>query len=75
MPGALDRLRANGFRLFTLTDNLLEVQTRQLEHGGIIDRFERRFSVDQTVHRHQPAPETYGYVAREQGAKPQQTCC
>jgi 2-haloacid dehalogenase len=70
VPGALDRLRANGFRLFTLTDNLLEVQTHQLESGGIVDRFERRFSVDQTVHRHKPAPETYGYVARELGAKP-----
>ncbi|WP_456782741.1 hypothetical protein [Bradyrhizobium sp. USDA 4516] len=29
VPGALRRLRAAGFRLFTLTDNLLEVQTRQ----------------------------------------------
>ena len=64
-PPARQRLR-----LFTLTDNLLEVQTHQLEHGGIVDRFERRFSVDQTVHRHKPAPETYGYVARELGAKP-----
>jgi hypothetical protein len=38
------KLRAAGFRLFTLTDNLLEVQTRQLEHGDIVDLFERRFS-------------------------------
>ena len=34
-PAALRKLRDAGFRLFTLTDNLLEVQTRQLEHGGI----------------------------------------
>src|ERR1700683_1454773 len=33
-PAALAKLRDAGFRLFTLTDNLLEVQTRQLEHGG-----------------------------------------
>lgn len=72
VPAALDRLRANGFRLFTLTDNLLEVQTRQLEHGGIVDRFERRFSVDQTVRRHKPAPEAYAYVASELGAQPSQ---
>ena len=57
VPGALRRLRDHGFRLFTLTDNLLEVQGRQLEHGGIIDLFERRFSVDQEVRRHKPAPE------------------
>src|SRR5262245_32418519 len=44
VPGALRKLRDAGFRLFTLTDNLLEVQTRQLEHGGIAHLFERRFS-------------------------------
>ncbi len=41
VPAALRKLRDAGFRLFTLTDNLLEVQTRQLEHGGIVDFFER----------------------------------
>src|ERR1700690_2070810 len=46
VPAALRKLRAAGFRLFTLTDNLLEVQTRQLEHGGIVDLFERRFGAD-----------------------------
>jgi 2-haloacid dehalogenase len=74
VPGALRRLRDHGFRLFTLTDNLLEIQGRQLQHGGIIDVFERRFSVDQTVKRHKPAPEAYAYVARELGAKPAQMC-
>ena len=47
VPAALRKLRNAGFRLFTLTDNLLEVQTRQLEHGGIVDLFERRFSADE----------------------------
>lgn len=41
-PEVPDALRNAGFRLFTLTDNLLEVQTRQLEHRGIVDRFEQR---------------------------------
>src|ERR1700682_548645 len=36
VPGALRKLRNAGFRLFCLTDNLLEVQTRQLTHGGIV---------------------------------------
>src|SRR6476661_5821742 len=31
VPAALRKLRDAGFRLFTLTDNLLEVQTRQLQ--------------------------------------------
>jgi 2-haloacid dehalogenase len=67
VPGALAHLRESGFRLFTLTDNLLEIQGRQLEHGGIIGLFERRFSVDQEVRRHKPAPEAYAYVERQLG--------
>jgi 2-haloacid dehalogenase len=55
VPGALRRLRDHGFRLFTLTDNTLEISGRQLEHAGLLDMFERRFSVDETVRRHKPA--------------------
>jgi 2-haloacid dehalogenase len=73
VPGALRKLRHAGFRLFTLTDNLLEVQTRQLEHGGIVDLFERRFSADGVKH-HKPSREAYGYVEKELGVKPSQLC-
>ena len=71
VPTALRRLRDAGFRLFTLTDNLLEVQTRQLEHGGIVDLFERRFSADGVRH-HKPSRRAYAYVERELGAEPSQ---
>jgi 2-haloacid dehalogenase len=73
VPAALRKLRDAGFRLFTLTDNLLEVQTRQLEHGGIADLFERRFSADGVKH-HKPSREAYGYVEKELGAEPSQFC-
>jgi 2-haloacid dehalogenase len=73
VPSALRKLREKGFRLFTLTDNLLEVQTRQLEHGGIVDLFERRFSADGVKH-HKPSRQAYGYVEKELGAKPEQFC-
>jgi 2-haloacid dehalogenase len=73
VPAALRKLRAAGFRLFTLTDNLLEVQTRQLEHGGIVDLFERRFSADGVKH-HKPSRQAYGYVEKELGAQPSQFC-
>jgi 2-haloacid dehalogenase len=73
VPGALRRLRAAGFRLFTLTDNLLEVQTRQLEHGRIVDLFERRFSADGVKH-HKPSREAYGYVEKELGVSPSGFC-
>jgi 2-haloacid dehalogenase len=73
VPAALQKLREAGFRLFTLTDNLLEVQTRQLEHGGIVDFFERRFSADGVKH-HKPSPQAYAYVERELGVEPSQLC-
>jgi 2-haloacid dehalogenase len=69
VPSALRRLRDNGFRLFTLTDNLLDIQTRQLEHGGVLQNFERRFSVD-TIRRHKPAREAYAYVEAQLGVAP-----
>src|ERR1700689_1713243 len=40
VPAALRRLREHGFRLFTLTENTLEISGRQLEKAGIIDLFE-----------------------------------
>src|SRR5580700_5683190 len=73
VPAALRKLRHAGFRLFTLTDNLLEVQTRQLEHGGIVDLFERRFSADGVRH-HKPSPQAYAYVEKELGVQPSQLC-
>jgi len=73
VPPALRKLRNAGFRLFTLTDNLLEVQSRQLEHGGIVDLFERRFSADGVKH-HKPSREAYAHVEKELGAEPSQFC-
>src|SRR3984885_1806217 len=73
VPAALRRLRDAGFRLFTLTDNLFEVQTLQLEHGGIVDLFERRFSADGVKH-HKPSPQAYAYVEKELGVQPSQLC-
>lgn len=74
VPGALRRLREHGFRLFTLTDNTLEISGRQLEKGGIIELFERRFSVDETVKRHKPAPEAYHSVAAALEVEPSDIC-
>ena len=73
VPAALRKLPDAGFRLFTLTDNLLEVQTCQLEHAGIVDLFERRFSADGVKH-HKPSRQAYAYVERELGAEPSQFC-
>jgi 2-haloacid dehalogenase len=74
VPAALRRLRDHGFRLFTLTDNTLEIAGRQLERAGVIDVFERRFSVDETVRRHKPAPEAYHSVAAALAVDPGGIC-
>jgi 2-haloacid dehalogenase len=73
VPAALRELRDAGFRLFTLTNNLVEVQTRQLKHGCIFDFFERCFSVDY-VKLYKPSRQTYAYVEKELGVKPSQLC-
>jgi len=70
---ALSKLRAAGFRLFTLTNNIIEVQARQMEYAGIAHFFERLFSVD-VVKRHKRAPQTYAQVEKELGVKPSQLC-
>jgi 2-haloacid dehalogenase len=74
VPDALRRLRRHGFRLFTLTDNTLGISGRQLEKAGVIDVFEKRFSVDETVKRHKPAQEAYHFVAKELSADPGDIC-
>jgi 2-haloacid dehalogenase len=74
VPAALRRLSEHGFRLFTLTDNTLAISGRQLEHAGVIGMFERRFSVDETVRRHKPAPEAYRSVAAALEVDPAGIC-
>src|SRR6476660_9391523 len=69
VPAALRKLCNAGFRLFTLTDNLLEVQTRQLENGGIVDLFERRFSADEVKH-HKPSRAAYAHVEKSLESSP-----
>jgi 2-haloacid dehalogenase len=74
VPGALQRLKTAGFLLFTLTDNTAPISSRQLTYGGLIDLFDRRFSVDDTAKRHKPAPEAYAEVTRALGAAPSEMC-
>src|ERR1700734_1287029 len=74
VPAALRRLRDHGFRLFTLTDNTLAISGRQLERAGVIELFERRFSVDETVRRPKAAREAYQSVARELDVDPGDIC-
>jgi len=74
VPGALRRLKAARFRLFTLTDNTAAISGRQLTHGRMAALFDRRFSVDDTAKRHKPAPEAYAEVTEGLGVSPSEMC-
>jgi 2-haloacid dehalogenase len=74
VPDALRRLKKTGFRLFTLTDNTAEISGRQITHAGLLDVFERRFSVDDEARRHKPAPEAYHAVTRALNVPPSKVC-
>ena len=73
VPGALRKLRDAGFRLFTFTNNPIATQERQLEHAGIADLFEQRFSVE-AVRRHKPSPQGYAHVQKQLGVAPSGLC-
>ncbi len=60
-PG-LERLRAAGFRLASLTNSTEQVAQAQLDHAGLTEYFEQILSVD-TVQRFKPAAEAYRMAA------------
>jgi 2-haloacid dehalogenase len=66
VAGALERLRDAGLRLASLTNSTEEVARAQLEHAGLVDRFELVLSAD-TVGRLKPAPEPYRMAAERLG--------
>ena len=70
---ALERLRAEGFRLATLTNSTEAVAQAQLENAGLASLFERILSAD-SVQRLKPAPEPYHMAARELGVEAGQLC-
>jgi 2-haloacid dehalogenase len=70
---ALERLRAEEFRLATLTNSTEAVARAQLENAGIVSLFERILSAD-SVRRLKPAPEPYHMAARELGVEAGQLC-
>ena len=68
---ALDKLRAAGFRMVTLTNSAPAAVEQQLTNAGINSYFEKRISVD-SVRRFKPASEVYRLAASELGVEPPQ---
>jgi 2-haloacid dehalogenase len=69
VPEALNYLKENGFRLFTLTNSTHKVVQEQIQNAQIDQYFESNFSAD-SVKRLKPAKEPYEYVAKELNVKP-----
>jgi 2-haloacid dehalogenase len=69
VPGALRRLADGGLRLAALTNSTERVARAQLEHAGVLDRFEVALSAD-AVRRLKPAPEPYRMAAERLGTDP-----
>jgi 2-haloacid dehalogenase len=65
----LAKLKGAGFRMVTLTNSAPTSVAQHLKNAGLIDFFERSFSVD-AVRKYKPAAETYQFVARELGVAP-----
>ena len=70
---ALERLRAGGYRLATLTNSAPGPSPTPLERAGLAQLFERSFSVDE-VGRFKPAPEAYRLVADASGLGTGELC-
>ena len=64
VPGALQRLRQNGFRLVALTNSSQSVAEAQMHSACLAHLCERIFSVD-AVRKFKPHPEPYHYVAKQ----------
>lgn len=65
---SLDRLRAAGLRLATLTNSAQQVAEVQMESSGLRGYFEQVLSAD-TVRRLKPAPEPYRMAAESLGVE------
>lgn len=70
---ALDKLKAAGFRLATLTNSAPALDGGPLRRAGLEDYFEQCFSVDDVM-RFKTAPETYRHAAESLGIAPSAMC-
>ena len=64
--GALERFKAAGFRMATLTNSSTAACRAQLDNAGIADLFERQLSVE-TPGKFKPHRDVYQWAASEMG--------
>jgi 2-haloacid dehalogenase len=69
VSASLERLRAAGLRLATLTNSAQQAAEAQLRNAGLIEFFEQVLTVE-TVQRFKPAAEVYHMAAEKLGTDP-----
>ncbi len=73
VPEALARLKANGFRMASLTNSIASVAAAQVRNAGIAHFFEKVLSADE-VSELKPAPAPYLMAAERFGVSIDETC-
>jgi 2-haloacid dehalogenase len=73
VPDSLQRLKAAGYRLVTLTDSRANPGRGPLQAAGLADLFEQQFTAE-AVRRYKPARETYQMVAQATGTQLSELC-
>lgn len=68
---SLETLKADGFRLVSLTNSSAEGAETQLRNAGLTDFLEKRYSVE-GVKKYKPHPDTYRMVLNDLGVKPEE---
>lgn len=71
VASALKLLSENGYRLVSLTNSSSKDSERQLRNAGLIDMFEKRYSIE-SVRKFKPHPDSYRMILDDFGVKPQQ---
>ncbi|QDV25758.1 haloacid dehalogenase type II [Aureliella helgolandensis] len=67
----LKALKDDGYRIVSLTNSSAIGVETQFRNAGLIDLFEKRYSVD-SVKKFKPHPETYRFVLDDLGVQPEQ---
>ncbi len=68
---ALKLLSENGYCLVSLTNSSSEDSEAQLRNAGLIDLFEKRYSIE-TIRKYKPHPDTYRMIVDDYSVKPEQ---
>ena len=71
VPGALEKLKAHGYRLAALTNSPRGGMEQQLKNSGISTYFERQFSVED-IGLYKPDRHVYRWAAQQMEARPEE---